>query len=200
MTHGMELIRLVWNGSLRVRAWSWEVLNQSMRSAVKLAIRSGMELNADDWRAMHEELRAGRWMGDPEGLYALAVACGNSSAIASFEAWKGRKPFIADGVSDDRGLARGIIRRKRGRLAVGFWFDWDGRPVKVTSFAEDGSHLVACCYGKRPESPTCPTCRQTDWRKVEHSRETPERVYRITIADIRTARKARPVRQQEAGT
>ncbi|MCK4624345.1 MAG: hypothetical protein KAV00_03470 [Phycisphaerae bacterium] len=179
----IQLLDIVWKNSVAVTGFSWDRLNRSMASALSLAIDSGMRFDPGDFAAILKKYRMNRWCGMDgglaEGFYMLAVVTDNISAAQSFEAWKGRKPFIADGVDPPEWQHR-VPRawlRKRGRLAVGFTFGWNGEMVTVTTFAKDGSHLVACSY--HPQTEKDPYAN-----KIKHR-------YKITIKDIREERAAR---------
>jgi len=141
--------------------------------------RGNALLEAGDFAAAMNEFRAGYWFGETggEALYSLAVQTGNLSAAQDFEAWQGRPPFIADDVDPgcNRSFAHVTGRRRRGRLAVGFSFPWQGHNVTVTSFSSDGRYLTACAYAKG------------DRRKVT-------RRFKITIAGIRADRRLRKER------
>ncbi|MEA1952595.1 MAG: hypothetical protein U9N87_14540 [Planctomycetota bacterium] len=168
-----QLLRHVWQHSLKATGHSWERLNCSMRGAMQLAIDAGLRFDRDDFAKTMKEFRGGYWFGETGGeyFYALAVQTGNLSAAQAFESWKERQPFIADVVDTGSG------RRKRGRLAVGSRFPWRGFHVTVTSFALNGAHLTACAY------------------KDDAERKVAKR-FRITIADIRADRKERNERIQ----
>ena len=174
-----QLLATVWNHSLKGTGHSWERLNHSMYAAMKLAINAGMRFEPGDFAAAMNEFRASYWFGETggEALYSLAVQTGNLSAAQDFETWQGRPPFIADDVDPgcNRSFAHVTGSRKRGRLAVGFSFPWQGHNVAVTSFSSDGRYLTACAYAKG------------DRRKVT-------RRFKITIAGIRADRRLRKER------
>ncbi len=180
----IQLLDLVWKNSVAVTGFSWDRLNRSMSSALSLVIDSGMRFDPGDFAVILEKYRMHCWCGMDGGLaesfYTLAVITDNISAAQSFEAWKGRKPFIADHIEPPE-WGHGVPRawsRKRGRLAVRFTFPWNGETVKVTTFAEDSSHLVACSYHPQTEKAPYATA------KIKHR-------YKITIKDIRKSRAER---------
>ncbi len=166
-----KMLTLVWRFSLQGKAHSWDVLNHSMRLALRLAISSGFEMKSMDWWAIYNRFRGNYWMGvDAEWAYALAVQTNNVPAFTSYEDWAKRGPFIADDVEPGHCMDESRCwNRQRGRLAVGFSFPWDGQRIHVTSFTQDGTHLIACSYS------------DPDARKIKKR-------YRITAKDIQAAR------------
>ena len=52
LSGAMELLTVVWRQSHRTRQNSWRCLNGSMHEALLLAVSSGMEFGADDFRFM----------------------------------------------------------------------------------------------------------------------------------------------------
>jgi len=177
----MQLVRLVWDNCQQVIGHSWTRLNQSMRNALNLAISGGLRFDLGDFKTIEKAFDMRYWGGEDGGFaeyfYSQAIAVQNLTACRSFEAWKDRPAFIVDGVQPRYGRVSRVRCRQRGRAGVGTQFPWRGELVKVTSFALDGSHLVACSY--HPRTVTDP---YTD--KIR-------RRYRITIADIRADRKKR---------
>jgi len=155
----MKLLTLVWENVAEATPHSWDKVNHSMRTALDLAIGSGMRFSKDDFKQIAERFRAGYWFSDDGGehFYTLAVNVCNVSACQSFEAWKGRKPIIADEVSPESHVARechGYTHGHRGsrqqdRICVGTSFFYAGiRPI-VTSFSGDA--VIACTYKPKPE-------------------------------------------------
>lgn len=65
----------------------------------------------------------------------MAAQANNISACRSFEDWKERKPFMLDGE----------------RIYIGREFQFCNRKVTCTSFAKDGSYIIACSYRDLPE-------------------------------------------------
>jgi hypothetical protein len=100
-----------------------------MHSALMLAITSGLSFAPDDFKAIHDTMRGGYWMGDAESFFRVAVESNHTQACVSFETWYARKPFLWEGK----------------RLYVGAQFTWEGEAVTVTSFSAKGS-LCACSY------------------------------------------------------
>ncbi len=179
----LDLLDLVWNHGEQATSHSWGRVNTSMQRALSLAIGCGMKFAPDDFAQIQRRYRFHYWGGNDaggfaEGFYALAVAEGNVSACQAFEKWKGRAPFIADGVRPGRSVQfahRGGFREKQ-RLAVGSTFHWQGQEVKVTSFADDGSYVVACSYDD--PDPT----KSYEKAKID-------RRYRISRRDLQQARR-----------
>lgn len=177
----MRLMQLTWKSANKSTGHSWQRLNGSMRSALELAVTSGMEFELDDFKNVLANFRSGYWIGDDGGewLYSLAVAESNQSACLSFEAYRGHKPFIADGVRPAGGT-----ERARERLAIGSAFQWRGKKVTVTSFAANGESLTACSY-KRIES-------------GDYGRDKIESRFTITPKDIIADRAQRKLKLAEA--
>jgi hypothetical protein len=179
----LDLLDTVWNHWGGATRHSWDRVNHSMRQALCLAIGSGMEFGSDDFAEIQRRYRFHYWGGEDaggfaEGFYTLAVVEGNLSAARAFEKWKGRPPFIWDSILLPREghYTKSGGRREMARLTVRSEFAWRGQRVKVTSFADDGSHVVACSY--QAPDPTKPyTSAKIDKR------------YKITNADLRRQRK-----------
>jgi len=183
----VELMELVWAGNAKATSFAWERLNDALRSALHLAICNGMAFGLEDFPMIAKRYRLWYWGGRDghmlgEGFYRSACITGNMSACLAFEAWKRRPPFIVDGADPRSYSPQGLhlaSTRKRGRVAVSFEFPWSGERVRVTSFADDGSHLVACSYKRIGPN--------------EYGSYTDQRLhrYRITPEDIKLDRKAR---------
>lgn len=107
--------------------------NASMSRALSLATESMMKFEPGDIRAIYAEFRAGYWMGEVEGRYAAAVECGNTSAAEAWETHFKRPAWLWPEKT-----------AKAERLHVGSKITWRGLDLKVTSFAADGSSLIAC--------------------------------------------------------
>ena len=158
----LRLVKIVWEHGSRK---SWSKLNGALQGAVRTAIEGGLEFSEGDFTHIFDNMRGGRWFivdGHSRGEWMYRLACEenrNPSAWRSFEAWKGRKPFIVDGQ----------------RLYVGLWFEWQLQRVRVTSFAEDQSYVVACSYR---------TVRQQEGTRFEHATDEVVKIHKITHADI----------------
>ncbi len=176
----MQLMELVWKNCCEVTGHSWERINRSMQGSLRLAIDAGLRFDRDDFTAIENRMRIGFWGGNDghmlgERFYTTAVKHGNSSAAQSFEAWKGRKPFMFNWTAYRP-------TKNRVRLAHNSRFSWHGETVTVTSFSEDGEYLVACSY------------RWVDkYYRIYHR-------YKITIADLRADMKARAEAEQKDDT
>jgi hypothetical protein len=135
-----KLLQILWESRMDATGWSYERLNQGMRSALYLAIRMGMRFRPDDFSEIHKDFRGSYWFvtdndhSQGEGFYGEAVEVGNLSACQSFEKWKNRQPFMYEGK----------------RLFHGAIVEWAGHTCAVTSFSEDGSYLTLCAYFNRP--------------------------------------------------
>ena len=145
----LHLLSHVWKHAMEVTGHSWRRLNASMQDALHLAISSGMKFDRDDFIEIENRFRFGYWGGINnahnfgERWYSLSIEQSNLSASLAFEKWKGRKPFIFIEIRSPF--------RKKGRLALGSRFHWKKEWVDVTSFAEDGSHLIACAFHRYVE-------------------------------------------------
>lgn len=139
----MTLLDLTWERGLKD---SWGRINNSMRSALRLAIGAGLDFRATDFSEMYSKFRAGFWIGaDPEWIYRVAVCDLNRSAFEAWEEHEGRKPFFANDVrAESYGgfLHVNSIRRDRERLAQGFGFKMDGKVWFCTGFAPDKIRVV----------------------------------------------------------
>lgn len=128
----LTIVKTIWDEMSRK---SWTKLNKSLRDAVSLAIESGIEWSQGDFEYIFENMNGWRWFYSDGGyygewMYSKACAYSNSSAYKSFEAWRGRKPFVLDGE----------------RLCVGRKFLWRGEELKVTGFTKNQEQVVACSY------------------------------------------------------
>lgn len=129
---------------------SWNRLNQSMSSALSLAIESGHEFHLDDFKRFDDDFRSVYWIGaDHEGVYSHACGGGhgpNMSAILAYEAWVGRKPWIV----------WNELEGKKVRLHAGvrmYWFDDPANPtpetmhtVRVNSFNDNDDYVNVASY------------------------------------------------------
>lgn len=118
---------------------SHRIVGWAMRDALKFACRY-LRFNRGDIAAAHAKFRGVYWFGDDGGEWAYRIADEhkNDSACRSFEAFKGRKPFL---------LPDGC----RLRVGTQFWWPWKapnsvGKHYTVSSFAADGLSLTACTY------------------------------------------------------
>jgi len=143
MSTAYTLINYVWKHNCKEVRHSWRTVNDSMQTAVSLAISAGLTFDPDDFGRIYDGMRGGYWFGQydcgamGEGFYVEACKEGNISACKSFEAWKERPPFVFGGK----------------RLYIGAELAWgDAKYLKVTSFAENGESLVACSYKNDDES------------------------------------------------
>ncbi len=149
MTPVIQLIDNVWNEQGKC-GWghSWDRLNHSLAPALSLAIEFGFKFERGDFTTLLKKYRFERWCGEDmgEGFYSLACCASRSRGIAahginrsaaiSFEKLRNRKPF----------LYRPPRRKDKIRLAVGSQIWRNETSFYVTSFADDGSYLVACAY------------------------------------------------------
>lgn len=175
----MKLVMLVWESRMDDTGFSWTRVNQGMSMAVKLAIHCGMEFHKTDFGTMSAELRMGRWCGADLGeqWYTQAIETNHASAIASYEEWRKRKPFLVQPSPDNE---------NRMRLHVGARFEWYCKKIRhfvtVTSFAKDQSFVTACTYKPYEKSERCKTCSQ---EKYVYSPQKIDKRFKITHDNIR---------------
>ncbi len=156
----MKLLTLLWDGRFEATDRSYTRLNDGMRTALNVAITTGMPFAANDVKDAYESFSGSYWL-DWENVYSIAAKVGNLSACKSVESWKNRPPFIYDGK----------------RLAVGSEFVWAGAKVTVTSFgtqAVAGSimdAIIACSH-----------------KVVDHTKKVVKR-YTLTVSDLKAQEK-----------
>lgn len=148
MTPAIQLLAIVWNHGNKD---SWDTINSSMRSALSLAIGSGLEFKADDFDHMKKAFRSNRWIGAcSEWIYRDAILVKNRSCIKAFEEYTGRKPFFGNEVQASANhcqyLHLNSILRARERLATGFYMDIGSVRWHVSSFNDDGGTIRLCRY------------------------------------------------------
>lgn len=127
------LVALVYAKSWKTGGQSWRRLNAGLNTAVLLAISTGIEFGEDDFAQIYRDFQGGYWFTGVTGgehFYRAAIEHNHSTAIASFEKWKGRRPMIVKG----------------DRLWQGQHFVWDGQEVIVTSFNDAEQSVIACAY------------------------------------------------------
>jgi len=154
-SRAIKLLRLVWDGCNKATGHSWERLNHSLHTALQLAIGSGFQFGLADFATIDTEFRFEYWGGRDNGgfaesFYSLACAVDNISACHAFEAWKNRKPIIADAIDYHQRNGNwkhgGGGSRKQGRLCVGCSLEWHGENATVTSMGDGKTEAVACSY------------------------------------------------------
>lgn len=127
----MQFVRCAWENRCEATAHSWRTVNDTMSSALMLAVTGGMSFAKGDLEEIHRAMRGAYWFGESgEGFYKAACEVGNIQACQSFEAWTGRKPFMWEG----------------HRLSIRSQFTWEGQEVVVTSFQDTAGALIACSY------------------------------------------------------
>jgi hypothetical protein len=151
MTPAIKLLTIVWNSGMKD---SWERINHSMRSALRLAIGSGLRFEAKDFTYMASNFRWHYWVGEStEWIYTNAILDGNEWAVGAYERWKGRVPFRANNVeSGYHGgfIHRSSVARQRERLAVSLSFPYEDTRAWVTAFHDEGDGLIrAAVYRKQ---------------------------------------------------
>jgi len=146
MLPSQKLLELVWDTCPRR---SWTALNTAMSEALRLAICTGMEWDKAALLAV-DKMKPDKWMGVRlwEWPYAQACATDNTSFLLAFEAWTGRRPFLANDVRYETYHPHGYlhisdVRRQRGRLCLRAMAMLNGRRWEVTSITNDRIVLVA---------------------------------------------------------
>jgi len=149
----IQLLDIVYDASLESTGHPWERLNTALHIALETAIGVGFKFDIDDWIYIGSHYRSECWLGsNVEYWYSKCVSDCNMSAIASFEKWKEREPFIADNVEPiDSKFAHMTGTRQTCRLAVGFSFRWKGAKVTVNSFGD--GYVNAASYEGHKETP-----------------------------------------------
>ena len=145
MTNGRALLHHVWCNASRE---SWDIINNAMRTALYLAVGTGMELNAQDIADIYNKYRGGYWMGEDgtEWLYKNAVFHENMPVIKAIETRFNRKPFFANDI-EFRMHGRSYrhhsdVTRKRDRIALGTYLHIDNRRWRVTGIEADAVRFV----------------------------------------------------------
>jgi len=147
----IQLLDLVWSGTNTGTRFSWERLNTSMYTALKLAVGSGLAFALDDVAYIRDNYRSYYWISSYEGIYTDAVIVGNITAIESYEHCYKRKPIRADDCYMGKTSSYAhlsTINRKRSRLCVGMGFRYKDTLAWVTKFLPD-NRIVACVYKKQ---------------------------------------------------
>lgn len=162
-----KLLKILWDNRMDGTGFSYQRINEGMRSALHLAITMGMKFRAEDFSQIYKDFRGHYWFytdndhSQGEGFYRVAAEAGNLSACQSFEKWKERQPFIYEGK----------------RLHHGAIVEWKGATCAVTSFSEDGQYLTLCSYTKRPY--------QHDGRTYYHGKI--KKRFKVTLVELRAA-------------
>jgi hypothetical protein len=135
-----EFMQMIW---VHGPTGSWERLRLALQRAAKIAIDADFKWDAytlaylsqacSRWNACHGHAY---WHADEEDYaYAVTYRGGpNTSFLHAYEEWKGRKPFILKHAPRSPRDAR----VESLRIHVRARFAWEGTPVRVTSFKEDG--------------------------------------------------------------
>lgn len=144
-TEVSEFVDLAWKNLGEAVPLSKDRISRTMNTVVKVAVELGFKFTDGDLRFILKRRASDI---DVEYIYGLAITTGNISAAKAVEDYIGRTPFMFDDVEPPHygygslNVLRG--RRKRGRLALSYWFTWKDERVRVTSFR--GSYLIACSY------------------------------------------------------
>lgn len=146
----VKLLQHVWDHMQEATSHSWLKVNHAMADALRLAIRSGMRFDLNDFEYIAKEFRSGYWTGNGEWIYSLAVIYRNSSAYLAFEHKRNRTPIIIKGASIYVHTGDGPCGNGLSRLIVGAEFTWAGDKVKVGSFNDAKGYVnVRSHDGKR---------------------------------------------------
>lgn len=144
----LQLLTIVWESGKKDTR---ERINHAMREALSLSIGSGLTFKASDFAHFSDKFRWGYWVTEsPEWIYREAIINGNESCWKAFEDFCGREPFFANGVCCDYAsspyLHASSVERKRERLAVGLYFQADGRRWYVTGFDDQSGTVRVAAY------------------------------------------------------
>lgn len=148
MSATLSLLSIVWS---KGKKDSWERINHAMRSALSLAIGSGLDFNPKDFAQMQDKFRWEYWVTEStEWIYSTAVINGNDSCVLAYEKWKKRTAFYANNISSSYCnsifIHRNSIVRKRERAAVGLCFPMNGRTWYVTGFNDVAGTIRLASY------------------------------------------------------
>ena len=188
----LKLLTMVWNHMHDSTSHSWLKWNHSMADALRLAIRSGMRFDLDDFDFMKKTFRTGYWLPWEE-IYSTAVLYRNNSAYLAIEKALDRKPFIVKGASININTGDGPAGNGLARLIVGARFTWNGEAVKVTSF-KNRDTVIACSYTSEPGT-SCPRCERC-YSCGANPRPKITHLYEISHARLRASNK--PKRQTQS--
>lgn len=168
----VQFLQFVWDHVQETTGHSWLKLNHSMYATLRLAIKSGMSFNLNDFEEIAKRFRSGYWIGsDREWIYTLAVVYRHSQAYHAYENKENRKPFIVRGAEIHTNTGDGPAGGGLARVVVGAQFNWNKERVTVTSFNDEANTFTACSYTNARD------------RKVLHR-------YAISHADLAAAKKA----------
>lgn len=152
MSPAIKFLSQMWE---HVRGDSWQRINWAMRDTLCIAIKSGIQFGKDDFLAIQEKFRSSYWIGaDAEWVYSLAIESDSPSAYQAWENYVGREPFLAPVSNYDGAGYRhsNSFIVKRGRMAVGFLTEIEGKPWFVSSFDDAGGKVRLVNYGGRERS------------------------------------------------
>ena len=143
------------------------------REAVNLAIKAGLEFNAEDFKELNEANLLPCYLNNDnnygEEYYTYAVKHENTSACRSFEFWKQREPYFWKGK----------------RLTIGDALVWNDYDCRVTSFTKCGS-IILCSYLPR----SLQHVEAADGsRRVRYLAEQVDRRFRVTPDDLKAFRR-----------
>jgi hypothetical protein len=205
-----KAVRMIYDNS---PGRSWQRLNGSLAGTLASAIEAHLSFLPGDFSLMRRTMSGHYWMGNSEGdvcgerFYSMAVKFGHTPACISFEQYAERPAALWP--EDVKTPAR---------LCIGSDMHWQGIKVAVTNIREN--HLILCSY-KEYDSMKL-EIGSTKWiddkyRKVtgvqrhedgltvafgsEVKREDLRKVdrrFKVTFADLKTARKVFDDRQKQA--
>jgi hypothetical protein len=144
----MAFLAHAWAYRSRAIQASGRRTKETMRKTLFLAIEVGLPFARGDFTWLLSQQRPSSYDTNPCGLsyyittntskncgeefYTAAVQHAHTTACHSFEQWKGRRPFFAQGT----------------RLSLGAELIWEGLQTFVTSFDDKQGALTVCNYEK----------------------------------------------------
>lgn len=182
MSKVQEIYKLFYYGSFKAVSYTREKENGTMDQFWSMLISAGFCFEKEDLvqlRAWGEEDYYRTFYGPHEGHYGLAVRESNGSFARAYEAYRGRKPFIYTGIGYGQRYGGFVCHgsgKTKGRLVIGVDFTWKGEGVRVTSFKDDKSALIACAYHPKKGA--------NDWSRLKVKKR-----FTITHKDLREAKK-----------
>jgi hypothetical protein len=150
----------VWQKSQQATSFAYIRINQSMHEAVMLAITSGMKFGLTDFNRFFESFRAGYWIGCTHEMFYKAAVETGNMSACHAYEYWQERKPF---IIDDK------------RVFVGHTFQWNDQKVRCSSIKQD--HIIACAYKLVQD-------------KNKHWTEKLVKRYRITRADVSSAKKA----------
>src|SRR5262245_30090981 len=103
LSPALHFLTLLWRGKCEALPHAWTTINAGMSSGLLTAIRTGLRFDAEDFQAIATRFYWIYWNGADNGknagerFYTAAAEARHIGACQSFEALRGRKPFLVHG-------------------------------------------------------------------------------------------------------